>query len=497
MANLAESSIWETGVYQIEENDPVHGGANGITNRPAKQLANRTVWLKNELASSVQAINANLTNLSTNKADKTLNLVAGNGLTGGGTLQANRTLTLGTPSQITASTTNSVTATSHTHAIDKASTTVAGIVQLNDTLASTATDQALTANQGKVLNDKIDNKDNLKTIDWLADKSSNYQLTGFYRSNSQPLDGINTSSLEIHITHPAFPGNAYARGIGFDYGSSFDLYSHAWSPQGVHLGRKKILTEENGVQKSGDVMKGVLTLNNQKWPKVQLASSNGPQALLLESGGTEGTHCLIVRPHESGVVTGSNIARFNLPTVIGTKTLAVEDGNIATATKLQTARTINGVAFDGTQNITIYDNTKLASNGNAVSASRLATARTISLTGAVTGSVSFDGSANVSIATTMQQGLGVGQTWQDVTASRSSGVTYTNSTGKPIFVRVINIVGNNEWLVGFVNGMVVDRARDTYHTGRPEVSVGFIVPNGASYRVDYPMDTDTVFLELR
>ncbi|WP_277809475.1 hypothetical protein [Moraxella nasibovis] len=43
MANLSEQSIWETGVYQIEENDPVHGGANGITNRPTKQLANRTV----------------------------------------------------------------------------------------------------------------------------------------------------------------------------------------------------------------------------------------------------------------------------------------------------------------------------------------------------------------------------------------------------------------------------------------------------------------------
>lgn len=33
-------------------------------------------------------------------------------------------------------------------------------------------------------------------------------------------------------------------------------------------------------------------------------------------------------------------------------------GNAATATKLQTTRTINGVAFDGTANITIVDSTK-------------------------------------------------------------------------------------------------------------------------------------------
>ena len=153
MANLREQSIWETGVYQIEENDPVHGGPNGITNRPIKQLANRTVWLKNELASSVQAINASLANLSNNKADKALNLVAGDGLTGGGDLSSSRSLSLGTPSKITATTTNTAVSNTHSHEIDKASTTTQGIVQLNDSLTSSATDRALTANQGKVLND--------------------------------------------------------------------------------------------------------------------------------------------------------------------------------------------------------------------------------------------------------------------------------------------------------------------------------------------------------
>ena len=32
--------------------------------------------------------------------------------------------------------------------------------------------------------------------------------------------------------------------------------------------------------------------------------------------------------------------------------------------------------------------------------------------------------------------LGTGQTWQDVTSSRSSGVTYTNTTGKPIQIYI-------------------------------------------------------------
>ena len=49
MANLKEQENWEDGVYQIEENDPVLGGENGITNKPIKQLANRTLWLKKAL----------------------------------------------------------------------------------------------------------------------------------------------------------------------------------------------------------------------------------------------------------------------------------------------------------------------------------------------------------------------------------------------------------------------------------------------------------------
>ncbi|MCQ4319719.1 hypothetical protein [Stutzerimonas stutzeri] len=46
MANVNETSQWESGVYQIETTDPVLGGANGIANVQARQLANRTAYLK-------------------------------------------------------------------------------------------------------------------------------------------------------------------------------------------------------------------------------------------------------------------------------------------------------------------------------------------------------------------------------------------------------------------------------------------------------------------
>lgn len=50
MANLPEAATWEAGIYQLEITDPVRGGAEGISNLQAKQLANRTAWLKDGLS---------------------------------------------------------------------------------------------------------------------------------------------------------------------------------------------------------------------------------------------------------------------------------------------------------------------------------------------------------------------------------------------------------------------------------------------------------------
>ncbi|HGU4699052.1 TPA: tail fiber domain-containing protein [Escherichia coli] len=85
-------------------------------------------------------------------------------------------------------------------------------------------------------------------------------------------------------------------------------------------------------------------------------------------------------------------ANINLP---GVNTTGNQNttGNAATATKLQTARTIGGVSFDGTANINLPGvNTTGNQNttGNAATATKLQTARTIN-------GVSFDGSKNIEL----------------------------------------------------------------------------------------------------
>lgn len=53
MANLIEEAKWEDGIYQLEVTDPVVGGPDGIDNRQAKELANRTSYLKQKLESGL------------------------------------------------------------------------------------------------------------------------------------------------------------------------------------------------------------------------------------------------------------------------------------------------------------------------------------------------------------------------------------------------------------------------------------------------------------
>jgi len=50
MANeLKEEPKWEEGIYQLEVADPVEGGEDGVDNVQARQLANRTQYLKKKL----------------------------------------------------------------------------------------------------------------------------------------------------------------------------------------------------------------------------------------------------------------------------------------------------------------------------------------------------------------------------------------------------------------------------------------------------------------
>lgn len=62
MATLPENPAWETGIYQLETTDPVQGGLDGVDNRQAKQLANRTAYLKQKIEDQGAAQTESLAN---------------------------------------------------------------------------------------------------------------------------------------------------------------------------------------------------------------------------------------------------------------------------------------------------------------------------------------------------------------------------------------------------------------------------------------------------
>lgn len=77
MANLPETSTWETGIYQIEETDVVRGGSvnsGGISNKQSQQLGNRTKYLYDRLGRvagiKLLTINADATIPSTDLYDQ-------------------------------------------------------------------------------------------------------------------------------------------------------------------------------------------------------------------------------------------------------------------------------------------------------------------------------------------------------------------------------------------------------------------------------------------
>jgi len=99
-------------------------------------------------------------------------------------------------------------------------------------------------------------------------------------------------------------------------------------------------------------------------------------------------------------------------------------------------------------------------------------------------------------------GLGVGQTWQDMTASRTKDVTYTNSSGKAIFISVTDTdtEGNTLTFSIYVDGSKI--AETLFAIGNavtPYSNLTAIIPNGSTYKVVLNNLYDTIHLwwELR
>lgn len=132
----------------------------------------------------------------------------------------------------------------------------------------------------------------------------------------------------------------------------------------------------------------------------------------------------------------------------------------------------------------------------------IASETAIGLVGLATDAEAQAGTANKFIdgAKLHAASLGLSQTWQNVTGSRSAGVTYTNTTGKPIQVGVAVTAGSaNNIFSATVGGVVAIKTQTVVSSAGYLAPLVFIVPNGISYTVTQSGSTGSVssWAELR
>jgi hypothetical protein len=180
---------------------------------------------------------------------------------------------------------------------------------------------------------------------------------------------------------------------------------------------------------------GVNTAGNQNTTGT---AANVTGTVAIANGGTGGTTAQAARNNIAGAVTSAQYLRGNGTNVLMSAIQAADvptlnqstTGNAATATTLQTARTIGGVSFNGSANINLPGVNTAGNQNTTGSAATLTTARTI-------GGVSFNGSANINLP-------GVNTAGNQNTTGSSASCTGNSATATTLqTARTINGVSFN------------------------------------------------------
>ena len=190
-------------------------------------------------------------------------------------------------------------------------------------------------------------------------------------------------------------GNPSALALGTSgYVLKSDGTDIAWAADAV-------LTTEN-VQ---DIAGGMFTGNTETGITATYQDLDGTIDLVVgtlnqSTTGNAGTATALETARTLGGVSFDGTANIDLP---GVNTAGNQDtsGTAADATVLETARTIGGVSFDGSANINLPGVNAVGNQNTSGSAATLTTARAIAVAGDVTGTANFDGSAGISITTTL------------------------------------------------------------------------------------------------
>lgn len=111
------------------------------------------------------------------------------------------------------------------------------------------------------------------------------------------------------------------------------------------------------------------------------------------------------------------------------------------------------------------------------------------------GQVLTSGGSGAAPSWASSQSIGIGQTWQNVGASRARNTDYVNSTGRPILVNVSYTQTSSTNSAVLVDGITVaSGSQNSVATGQ---LLSAIVPNGSTYRANLGTNGFGFWAELR
>ena len=214
-----------------------------------------------------------------------------------------------------------------------------------------------------------------------------------------------------------------------------------------------------------------------------------------------------VAPQPQGTYSQSEIdtqlevkANLASPTFTGTVTATTFSGalsgNAVTATTASTATNLAG----GSLGTIPYQ----SGSGTTVQLATGTSGYLLQCNGSSAPSWVTPPSSGITLAQAQAYDIGVNQTWQDVTASRVVGTTYTNSTGKPIMISV-NVGNASTSTKGSfsvtVNGVQIANnyvsTEENGVWGNVRNTICAIVPNGHTYSFSVSSAYLNAFTELR
>lgn len=268
----------------------------------------------------------------------------------------------------------------------------------------------------------------------------------------------------------------------------------------------KLNTTANAVSASKlETARSISVTGDATWTTSFDGSANVTAALTLANSGVvantygSSTTVPVITIDAKGRTTSANTA--TIPTSSTTTSGLVQLNDTTSSTSNTLAATANSVkttydlatTANTTANAAIPSSQKAVANGVAtldtnalIPTAQLPTATTTDV--GVTQLNNTLTSTSATQALTAAQGkalndkmFGVGQTYQDVTASRALGTTYTNSTNKDIWVSVTVGLSAGATLAAYVNGYQV--CNGFAQQSSSQAWAGLLVPPGGTYSV--------------